>query len=53
MTTEREAGCNDPMLLHCISSYSAPMDHASLRRTREIAKRFDLLSGFVNTKLVW
>ena len=45
VTTAREAGCNDLVLLHCISSYPAPMDQANLRQIPELAKRFDLLAG--------
>jgi N-acetylneuraminate synthase len=45
VTTAREAGCNDLVLLHCISSYPAPMDQANLRQIPELAKRFDVLPG--------
>jgi pseudaminic acid synthase len=45
VTTAREAGCKDLVLLHCISSYPAPMDQANLRQIPELAKRFDVLAG--------
>ena len=45
VTTARGAGCNDLVLLHCISSYPAPMDQANLRQIPELAKRFDVLAG--------
>ena len=45
VTTAREAGCNDLVLLHCISSYPAPMDQANLRQIPELAKRFGVLAG--------
>jgi len=45
VTTAREAGCKDLILLHCISSYPAPMDQANLRQIPELANRFDVLSG--------
>ena len=45
VTTAREAGCTDLVLLHCISSYPAPMDQANLRQIPELAKRFDVLAG--------
>lgn len=45
VTTAREAGCKDLVLLHCISSYPAPMDQANLRQIPELAKRFDVLTG--------
>ena len=45
VTTAREAGCNDLVLLHCISSYPAPIDQANLRQIPELAKRFDVLAG--------
>ena len=45
VTTAREAGCKDLVLLHCISAYPAPMDQANLRQMPELAKRFGTLSG--------
>ena len=45
LTTAREAGCKDLVLLHCISSYPAPMDQANLRQMPELAKRFGTLPG--------
>ena len=40
VTTAREAGCKNLVLLHCISSYPAPMDQANLRQMAELALRF-------------
>jgi pseudaminic acid synthase len=45
VTAAREAGCQDLVLLHCISSYPAPMDQANLRQIPELARRFATLSG--------
>lgn len=45
VTTAREAGCKDLVLLHCISSYPAPMDQANLSQIPELAKQFDVLAG--------
>ena len=45
VTTAREAGCKDLILLHCISSYPAPVDQVNLRQMPELAKRFDVLTG--------
>lgn len=45
VTTAREAGCKDLILLHCISSYPAPIDQANLRQIPELAQRFDVISG--------
>jgi N-acetylneuraminate synthase len=45
LTTARDAGCKDLVLLHCISSYPAPMDQANLRQISELAKRFGVLTG--------
>jgi pseudaminic acid synthase len=41
----REAGCKDLLLLHCISSYPAPMDQANLRQIPELARRFRVATG--------
>lgn len=43
--TAREAGCHDLVLLHCISSYPAPIEQANLRQIPTLAKRFGVLSG--------
>lgn len=45
VTAAREAGCKDLMLLHCISSYPAPMDQANLSQIPELARRFNVLPG--------
>lgn len=45
VTTARDAGCKDLVLLHCISSYPAPMDQANLRQMPELAQRFGTLPG--------
>lgn len=45
VTAAREGGCRDLVLLHCISSYPASVDHANLRQIPELAKRFGVLSG--------
>jgi pseudaminic acid synthase len=43
--TARGAGCKDLVLLHCISSYPAPLDQANLSQIPELARRFDVASG--------
>jgi len=43
--TARDAGCNDLVLLHCISSYPTPMDQTNLRQMPELAQRFGTLPG--------
>lgn len=45
VTTAREGGCHDLVLLHCISSYPTPIEHANLRQIPELAQRFGVLSG--------
>ena len=41
----REAGCKELVLLHCISSYPAPMDQANLRQMPNLATKFNSLPG--------
>jgi pseudaminic acid synthase len=41
----RSAGCRELVLLHCISSYPAPMEQANLRQLPELACRFGAMSG--------
>lgn len=45
VTAVHEAGCRDLILLHCISSYPAPIDQANLRQINELASRFEVLTG--------
>lgn len=41
----REGGCEDLVLLHCISSYPAPMDQANLAQMAGLAERFNTIPG--------
>jgi pseudaminic acid synthase len=41
----RAGGCKDLLLLHCISSYPAPMDQANLLQIRELKRRFGVITG--------
>ncbi len=41
----RSAGCKDLVLLHCISSYPAPIEQANIRQLKELARRFDVVTG--------
>lgn len=41
----RSAGGKELVLLHCISSYPAPMDQANIRQMPELARRFNTIPG--------
>ena len=41
----RSAGCKELVLLHCISSYPAPMNQANIRQLAELGRRFDVVPG--------
>lgn len=43
--TAREAGCKELVLLHCISSYPAPINQANLLQMPNLAARFQSLPG--------
>lgn len=45
VTVAREGGCKELILLHCISSYPAPMDQANLRQIPQLAERFRAMPG--------
>ncbi len=45
VSTARESGCKDIALLHCISSYPAPIDQSNLQQISNLADRFDVISG--------
>ena len=43
--TARDSGCKDIVLLHCISSYPAPVEQSNLRTINDLASRFGVVSG--------
>lgn len=45
ITAARDAGCKQLLVLHCVSSYPAPMDQANLRQIPELARRFGVATG--------
>ena len=45
ITTARENGCEELVVLHCVSSYPAPAEQYNLRTIEDISQRFDVLSG--------
>lgn len=45
VSTARDAGCKELVLLHCISSYPAPIEQANLRQMPELANRFGAVPG--------
>ncbi|MFL6734557.1 MAG: pseudaminic acid synthase [Sphingomicrobium sp.] len=45
ITTARENGCDQIVLLHCISSYPAPDEQSNVRTVPDLAKRFGVVSG--------
>lgn len=45
INTARENGCNELVVLHCISAYPAPADQANLATIADISKKFNVLSG--------
>jgi len=43
--TAKDYGCNELVLLHCISSYPAPAEQSNLKTISDLAKRFGVVSG--------
>ncbi|MCL1093801.1 pseudaminic acid synthase [Shewanella kaireitica] len=43
--TARENGCNDLVVLHCISAYPAPFEQSNLATISDLSERFDVISG--------
>ena len=41
----QSAGCSELALLHCISSYPAPVDQANIRQIFELGQCFDVVPG--------
>lgn len=45
VTAAREGGCQNLILLHCISSYPTPIEQANLRQILVLAERFGVNTG--------
>lgn len=45
VTTARNAGCTELVLLHCISSYPAPIEQANVAQLVELGQRFNAVPG--------
>ncbi len=43
--TARENGCDDLVVLHCISAYPAPIEQSNLATITDLAQRFNVISG--------
>ena len=45
VTTAKNAGCTELVVLHCVSGYPAPAQDYNLATIPDMAKRFDVLTG--------
>lgn len=45
VSTAKDAGCEDILLFHCISSYPAPIEQANLMQMQKIKDRYGVLVG--------
>jgi len=45
IATARDAGCDQLVVLHCVSGYPAPASDYNLRTLPDMATRFDVLTG--------
>lgn len=45
VSAAQDAGCESLMLLHCISSYPAPMNQANLLQVPELSERYGTIPG--------
>ena len=43
--TARENGCDEIVLLHCVSSYPAPDEQSNVRTVSDLAERFGVVTG--------
>jgi N-acetylneuraminate synthase len=41
----RQNGCNELLVLHCVSAYPTPAEQYNLKTIRDISESFDVLSG--------
>ncbi len=49
--TAKDAGCRNIVLLHCISSYPAPIEESNLRQINKLAECFDVEVGLSDHSL--
>jgi len=47
----RSGGCKDLVLLHCISSYPAPVEESNLRTIDDLAQKFGVVAGLSDHSL--
>jgi len=45
VSAAREGGCDNPIVLHCVSSYPAPASDYNLKTMVDLADRFGVLTG--------
>ena len=45
ISTARDNGCEELVLLHCVSSYPAPDEQSNVRTVPDLAERFGIVSG--------
>lgn len=45
ISAARNEGCEEIVLLHCISQYPAPIDQANIKQIENLYNRFNLISG--------
>lgn len=43
--TARSSGCHELILLHCISSYPAPVEQSNIKTIPDITQRFNVITG--------
>lgn len=43
--TARKGGCDELVLLHCVSSYPAPDEQSNVRTLPDLAERFEVVAG--------
>ena len=41
----KDGGCKQIVLLHCISSYPAPIEQANIKQIKNLARRFNVITG--------
>ncbi|NVK37112.1 MAG: pseudaminic acid synthase [Gammaproteobacteria bacterium] len=47
----KQSGCTQLILLHCISAYPAPIQESNLATIRDLAKKFNVLTGLSDHSL--
>lgn len=45
VATARDSGCDNIILLHCVSGYPTPVEQSNIRTLQDLSERYDVITG--------